>query len=187
MPQQELVKAVITALTQTGIEHMMTGSIVSSLQGEPRLTHDIDIIITIPPSHVEKFLQCFPFPNYYLSREAALDAIRLKSTFNVISNADGYKVDFWLLTDEPFDRSRFARKYQERIGDLELWVSAPEDTILAKLRWGKELGGSEKQFVDALRVYELQYSRLDQNYLRSWARQLDVAEELERLMKEAAP
>jgi hypothetical protein len=33
-------------------------------------------------------------------------------------------------------------------------VSTPEDTILAKLRWANLSGGSEKQFTDALRVYE---------------------------------
>jgi hypothetical protein len=35
---------------------------------------------------------------------------------------------------------------------LEMQVSSPEDTILAKLRWAKLLGGSEKQITDALRV-----------------------------------
>jgi len=39
--------------------------------------------------------------------------------------------------------------------DTEIWVSSPEDTILAKLRWANLSGGSEKQFIDALRVYEV--------------------------------
>lgn len=38
MPQQELLKKVIQALDETGIEYMVTGSVVSSLQGEPRTT-----------------------------------------------------------------------------------------------------------------------------------------------------
>lgn len=33
-------------------------------------------------------------------------------------------------------------------------LSTLEDTILAKLRWANLSGGSEKQFTDALRVYE---------------------------------
>ncbi len=41
MSQQELLKRVITALKNTSIQYMLTGSLVSSLQGEPRLTHDI--------------------------------------------------------------------------------------------------------------------------------------------------
>jgi hypothetical protein len=39
MSQQELLKKAIQALDQAGIQYMITGSVVSSLQGEPRSTH----------------------------------------------------------------------------------------------------------------------------------------------------
>jgi hypothetical protein len=73
-----------------------------------------------------------------------------------------------MLTDEPFDISRFSRKYRQDFLGSNLIVSRPEDTILAKLRWSKLSGGSEKQFVDALRVYEVQYHILDRDYLEEW-------------------
>jgi hypothetical protein len=34
-------------------EHMVTSSIVSSLQGEPRSTHDVDVIVVIHSHHVD--------------------------------------------------------------------------------------------------------------------------------------
>jgi hypothetical protein len=71
--------------------------------------------------------------------------------FNLIDAREGDKVDFWLLTDDAFDRARFERRYVERFEDVALSVSRPEDTILMKLRWAAMLGGSEKQFGDALR------------------------------------
>jgi hypothetical protein len=46
---------------------------------------------------------------------------------------------------------------------------------LAKLRWAKLSGGSEKQFTDALRVYGLQYANLDKNYLKEWVDKLQGA------------
>jgi len=46
-------------------------------------------------------------------------------------------------------------------------------------------GGSEKQFTDALRVYEVQYENLDMAYLRSWAKKLDIESALRRLEAEA--
>ena len=61
-----------------------------------------------------------------------------------------------MLTDEPFDRSRFARKRTETVHGLDLMVSSPEATILQKLKWSDLTGGSEKQLVDALRMYEVQ-------------------------------
>jgi predicted nucleotidyltransferase len=47
MSQQELVKEVIGALERAGIEYMLTGSLVSSMQGEARTTHDIDIVVAL--------------------------------------------------------------------------------------------------------------------------------------------
>ncbi len=64
-------------------------------------------------------------------------------------------------------------------------VSSPEDTILAKLRWAKLSGGSEKQFTDALRVYEVQRGKLDMEYLELWAKTLDVAPLWRKLLNEA--
>ena len=64
-------------------------------------------------------------------------------------------------------------------------MSRPEDSILMKLRWAKLSGGSEKQFTDALRVYEVQFRNLDLSYLDTWAKTLKVTSLWARLKKEA--
>jgi len=105
--------------------------------------------------------------------------------FNLIEVNTGDKVDFWILTDKPFDRSRFERKYTEKVMGLQIVVSSPEDTILAKLNWAKLSGGSEKQFIDALRVFEVQFEKLDLTYLGLWAQELGVEQMLDKLQDEA--
>ena len=185
MSQQELLKKVIYSLENAEIEYMVTGSIVSSLQGEPRLTHDIDIVVSIQEKDIKKFIKHFPSPQYYLDEISIVDAIRTKHYFNLIDTEMGDKVDFWILTDEPFDRSRFARKYEEGMFGFGFMVSRPEDTILAKLNWSMLSGGSEKQFIDALRIFEVQYEMIDENYLSSWAKKLHVEPLLQRLKNEA--
>jgi hypothetical protein len=112
----------------------------------------------------------------------------LKKVIGVLSNLEvntGDKIDFWVLTNQPFDASRFRRKYVEDVMGMKLAVSAPEDTILAKLHWAKQSGGSEKHVGDALRVYEVQYGKLDLEYLRSWARKMGVSSILKRMEEEA--
>lgn len=185
MSQQELLKRVVQVLETAGIEYMLTGSVVSSLQGEPRSTHDIDIITTIKEASVAKLAVAFPPPDFYLDEEAIREAIHQRSMFNLIDITTGDKVDFWILTDEPFDQSRFARRYIEVLPDLNLQVSTPEDTILAKLRWAKIAGGSEKQFTDALRVYEVQFGQLDLAYLEQWVKKLRLESLWKRLTNEA--
>jgi hypothetical protein len=185
MSQQKLLKKVIQTLDQTRIQYMITGSVVSSLQGEPRSTHDIDMVIAIQRSVVKKLVKAFPPPDFYLDEDSIHEAINRQSMFNLIDVTAGDKVDFWILTDEPFDQSRFTRKINEKFMGIEMQVSTPEDTILAKLRWAKLSGGSEKQFTDALRVYEVQYGKLDIDYLKHWAKKLDIEPLWRQLVEEA--
>jgi hypothetical protein len=143
MSQQELLAHVVQALNAAGIEYMITGSVVSSFQGEPRSTHDIDLVVTINPSAVEKLANTFPFPEYYLNKNMILDAVRLRSMFNLLHPSSGNKVDFWILKETPFDQSRFSRREREEVFGIAVWISAPEDTILSKLDWAKQAGGRE--------------------------------------------
>ncbi len=190
MSQQDLLKRVVAQLDEAGIEYMLTGSVVSSLQGEPRATHDIDVVISICGSAGDAagaLKAAFPEPEFYLDEEAARAAIAERGMVNLIETREGGKVDFWLLTDDAFDQSRFTRRYVEEFEGARLAVSRPEDTILMKLKWATASGGSEKQFVDALRVYEVQHGRLDQSYLDAWAARLAVTALLSRLRAEAEP
>jgi hypothetical protein len=177
-------------LEAAGIDYMVSGSIASSLQGEPRATHDIDIVVAVrrPAAEVAGRLKAsFPEPEFYLDENAVRDAIMSRGMFNLIDVRSGDEVDFWLLTDDSFDRTRFERRYVEIFEGRGVPVSRPEDTILMKLRWAAMLGGSEKQFTDALRVYEVQHGQLDEPYLDQWAATLGVRDALIRVRAEARP
>lgn len=185
MSQSELLKKTIAALEAADIPYMLTGSFASSLQGEPRLTHDIDLVVAITPAAIGSLVAAFPAPDYHLDETAIAEAIARKSQFNLLDVAAGDKIDFWLLTDDRFDQSRFARRYVEEFEGQRLHVSRPEDTILMKLRWAKMSGGSEKQFGDARSVYELQGESLELPYMEQWVKVLDLAELWQRLKREA--
>ena len=185
MSQQELLKRVVGVLDQANIAYMITGSVASSLQGEPRSTHDIDLVVRIPKVKATRLKEAFSAPDFYLDETSVLKAIEEKDMFNLIEAHSGDKVDFWILTDDPFDQSRFSRKYVEEFQGVRMCVSSPEDTILMKLRWASLSGGSEKQFTDALRIYEVQNEHLDTVYLKQWARRLKVETLWERIKKEA--
>ena len=185
MPQLQLLKEVLAFLDYNQIDYMVTGSIVSSLQGEPRTTHDVDIVISIQAASIQNLTEAFLPPRFYISKESIKEAIGSKTMFNLIDTTEGDKIDFWILTEDPFDESRFERKYKENIYGIDMKVSSPEDTILAKLRWAKLSGGSEKQFNDALRVYEVQFGTLDIDYINEWADRLNVAELWKNLQQNA--
>lgn len=188
MSQQELLIQVGKVLDRLGIAWVTTGSIVSSIQGEPRATHDVDLVVQFEASQQKLFSTEFQSPEYYLSEAAISQAIRTQGMFNLLHISSGDKVDFWLLKNSDFDRSRFARRIPFEVEPgSSIWITKPEDTILQKLRWAQESGGSERQFNDALRVYEMQFQNLDQTYIEGWVKKLDIAEVWQRLTEIAKP
>lgn len=187
MPQQKLLETVLAFLDKNHIDYMVTGSIASSLQGEPRSTHDADIVLKIEQAAIPLLIKEFQPPEFYLSEDAINDAVKNKSMFNLIDTSGGDKVDFWILTEEPYDQSRFKRKNEESFGNVSMKVSAPEDTILMKLYWSNLSGGSEKQFTDALRVYEVQYFNLNIDYIEQWITALNLNQAWEKLKAAAEP
>lgn len=126
MSQQELLNTVVRALEQLDVEYMVSGSIASSLQGEPRSTHDIDIVVDLPRSKAHALAAAFPPPVYYFDEEAVAEAVAAKGMANLINTDSGDKVDFWILTEDPFDRSRFARRYYEEVLGTRFAVSSPK-------------------------------------------------------------
>jgi hypothetical protein len=134
MSQQELLKRIIQILNDLQIEYMVTGSVTSSLQGEPRSTHDLDLVVDLTKAAADRLHEAFPPSDYYVSEQAIQEALARRTTFNVVDLISGDKVLFWILTDEPFDRSRFARRRIVEVLGLRFLVSAPENTILMKLR-----------------------------------------------------
>ena len=187
MTQVDLLRHLVNALNGARIEYMVTGSIASSLQGEPRATHDLDVVVALREEDIEAVLAAFPSPRFYVNEEAIREAIRTNGMFNIIDATEGDKIDFWMLTDEPFDISRFGRRITENALGIEFQVSSPEDTILAKLRWSRLGGGSAKTYVDALRVFEVQMNVLNHSYLDDWAARMELTDLWQRLKQEAEP
>jgi len=183
--QADLLIEVARTLDGAGVGYLLTGSFVSSLQGEPRATHDIDLVIEVDMRAIDALTGAFGAPRYYLDAVAARTALGESGMFNLLDTSTGDKVDFWALTGSPFDVSRFARRIAVEVFGATVVVSSPEDTILQKLKWSAASGGSERHFNDALGVYELQVGALDDGYLDEWSARLGVANLLARVRSAA--
>ena len=185
MSQSDLLIEAVEALERAGVGYMLTGSLASSILGEPRATHDVDLVIEVDVRVVDRLAVAFGAPSYYFDPTAARSALQARGMFNLLDTRTGDKVDFWALTTSPFDASRFARRRITHALGREISISSPEDTILQKLKWAADSGGSERQFRDAVAVYEVQMGDLDQAYLDEWADHLGVADLLAELRSAA--
>lgn len=176
MPQAQLLTEAVRALEGAGVGYLLSGSLASSLQGEPRATHDIDLVVEVDARIVDALAAAFGADPFFFDAPAARDALGRRAVFNLIDTRSGDKIDFWPLTEDAFDLSRFSRRVRTRAFGIDLAVSTPEDTILQKLRWAAACGGSERQVNDAAGVYEFQSGALDEAYLDLWAARLDLTD-----------
>ncbi len=174
MSQQELLVKTVGALNAAQIPYLITGSVASTYYGEPRSTHDIDFVVRLDKKQIVQLSGAFPEPAFHFDVDAANEALRSQSMFNIIDVLGGDKIDVWMLTSTPFDHSRFARRREAKLAGVQVFLPSPEDVILAKLQWARIAGGSDKQMNDAAGVYEVQRETLDSVYLTEWIDKLDL-------------
>ena len=78
MEQDDLLRFAIEILERMKLPYVVTGSMASIMFGEPRLTNDIDIVVRLPASQVKEFCRQFPEDQFYVSEDAARDAVRMQ-------------------------------------------------------------------------------------------------------------
>lgn len=163
-------------LETSGMPYMLTGSYASAVHGTPRATQDIDIVIGPSRAQLETLLEQLPDTAYYVSREAALDALARRGQFNVIDFETGWKVDFILVKAREFSREELARRRAIEVDEVPLFVASAEDVVIAKLEWAK-LGASTRQLEDVAGIIRMQAERLDRPYVERWVAQLGLNEQ----------
>lgn len=185
----EAVFLVTDTLEALGVPYVVGGSVASIVHGMIRATLDVDLVADLKASQVSPFVTALE-EQFYVDEASIRRAIQRRGSFNLIHLNTMVKIDIFLPKDRPFDRQQLARRVSEPVSaetDRTLWILTAEDIILAKLDWF-HMGGevSERQWRDVLSVVRTQGTMLDQDYLRASARELGIAELLERALEEAA-
>jgi hypothetical protein len=178
---------VIEALEALGVPYLIGGSLASAVHGVARATADTDMVADLRLEHAEPLAQAL-MNAFYVDTESIRDAVRRRSSFNVIHLATMFKVDVFVRKQRPFAQAQFEHRTAHVIAtdpERTAYVASAEDIVLSKLEWYR-MGGevSERQWRDVLGVLKVQGERLDLAYLRRWASVLEIADLLERALTE---
>jgi len=175
-------------LEQLEIAYTIGGSLASSVYGAVRFTQDADLMVEPFESKSQRLLELLK-PNYYVSINAVSNALRQRSSFNVIHFETAFKIDVFVRKDTAFEKQLLSRRKLLKLSDsLEksFSVVSAEDIILLKMLWYRDSNcSSERQWADVIGVLKVQAGKLDLQYLKKWAGVLGVSELLEKALSEA--
>ncbi|MFP4578024.1 MAG: hypothetical protein ACLFT9_20815 [Coleofasciculus sp.] len=167
--------------TALSIPYYITGGIAAIAYGEPRTTQDLDLVIGISPTDIDRLTDALSECGFSVPNVVKLGRMR---TLKITDMESISRADFLITGTEEFDRLKFERRPVIEFENTRLYFASPEDVILSKIRW-KQSSGSEKQWRDVLAVLKVQGEQLDFDYLWEWAENLGLTLDLDRAFTEA--
>jgi hypothetical protein len=165
----DLLQIVTQKLAAIKVPYMLSGSVAMSFYSVSRTTRDIDIVAYLRLEDLDNLLSAFE--GYYFHRESVKEEIDRKGLFNIISNENGFKIDFIVLKTDEYSQTAFNRRRLRDFIGIEAEVISIEDLILAKLKWIQQLY-SERQFEDIENL--LKCDPIDKDYLIYWKEKLNL-------------
>jgi hypothetical protein len=166
---QGLLDRLARLLDAANVPFIIAGSFASSAHGLPRTHSGLDIVVDPPSAEaLDALIGTMSPDDYYVDADAARDALRRRSMFNVIDHASGWKVDFIVRKNRAFRREEIGRRMKIALLDVAVFVASPEDTIVAKLEWSKQSGGSERQRRDVAGIVKTVGPQLERAYVERW-------------------
>ncbi len=168
MPEHDFYTIFIQPIEKLNIEYMVTGSIAAIFYGQPRLTHDIDIVIHLRSQDIDEFCNTFPLEKFYCPPSEIIQIeIRREqhAHFNLIHHKSGLKADCYPFSGDALHAWAFQNIRKINIDEnSSLNLAPPEYVIIRKLQFYRD-GGSKKHLQDIAAMIEISGDKIDKNFL----------------------
>src|SRR6476620_1163149 len=92
----DVLRDVSRRLESAGISFMLTGSVAMNYYAQPRMTRDIELVVSLNETKTEGFFRLFE-GDYYLDRQSVAYAISRHRMFNLIHSDAVIKIDCVVL------------------------------------------------------------------------------------------
>lgn len=176
MQEPDLFLVFLEPLNRAAFRYMVTGSVAGIVYGEPRVTHDVDLVVELDAHRIDDFVVLFPADEFYCPPKAVIGTEIRRDTrghFNLIHHASGFKADVYPVGRDPLHVWAMGRRRDTEIGGMQVWLAPPEYVILRKLQFYQE-GGSDKHLRDIHSMLEMSASAIDRDELEARVVQLGL-------------
>ena len=183
MQEINLFLIFLERLKDSGIEYMVTGSVASIIYGEPRFTHDIDLVLSLYADNIEKLVSVFSPEEFYCPPMEVIreESIRKKGGhFNIIHHKTGFKADVYPIGEDELHVWAMAGRRKIKIEDCDVWLAPPEYVILRKLEYYKQ-SGSSKHLSDIGKMLEISGNNINLSELKQKVTECNLTVEWQKI------
>ena len=150
---RDTLSRLLAILGRHAVRFHLTGGITSVAYGEPRMTHDIDIVVDNPAlaGCLDEFVTAVTQAGFMLDAEAARRAVADRSMFQLFDMAEALKIDVYPREMIPGELDRSTRL--ELFEGVWIPVVSRPDAAASKLAWASK--GSQKSRRDLRQIARL--------------------------------
>ncbi len=151
------IQTAINLLEENHYRYAIIGGIALSVWGFPRATLDIDIKVLVKDLDYQRARTTI---KYAFPQATRRNAPKEPLIFSI--TIEGVIVDF-LFTIPGYDELIIDRASEHEIDGIKFWICSAEDLAIQKM-----VAGRPKDLLDVQTVLDVQWGKLDTNYINDW-------------------
>jgi hypothetical protein len=179
----EALTRVADALDRLAVPYMVVGSFSSNVYGNPRSTKDADFVVELGDQPISTLVAEIG-ADFAFDPQMSFETVTGTMRYRLQHRDTAFVIELFLLSDDPHDRARFARRIAGDTGGRRVFLPTAEDVVITKLRWSRH---RQKDIEDVRNVLAVQVGRLDLEYIRSWTDQHGTRSIFEQLLAAEQP
>ena len=178
MQEPNLFSLFTSRLNDRKLNYAVTGSVATIAYGEPRLTHDIDIVLELGVGEIASFVLAFPASEFSV---APIEKIKNeilrpeRGHFYLIHLETGFKADIYLKGDDELHQWALDNKRSFEFQGVMLPLAPPEYVIIRKLEYFRD-GQSDKHLTDIKKILDNSPEIIDLAYIDAYVRRHGLVE-----------
>ncbi len=186
----DFMSLVLDALEAAHVEYLIGGAVAVWAWGEARTTRDFDLVVNLPIQHMQRLSEELEKRDMLVPADIMLDLFletRADLPINAIHLYTGYKAELFMLRPgDSYRETAFSRRQLVDLGPplWEVYVHAPEDLILNKLRY-YIISQQPKHVRDITSILLAMGDELDFGYIESWAERLGLTTVWQEIQRQA--
>ena len=183
MTPREAITATLQGLREAGLPHLLTGGLAANVHGFSRATKDADIVIEMILPGFDDFARRLP-AELDLDPQVSFETITGSHRHIIALRRSPFRIELFLLSNDPLHRERFQRRIERFVPDLEIvaWLATAEDMVIQKVRWNRD-----KDRDDARNILAVQGDALDFAYIERWCDAHGTRTRLDELRRSIPP